>query len=385
MKKIKADAIVGFKYNKSHPGEIFGKSRVFYNTFEKLQGSVDYNVIGRMESSHKHDLPLENFMHDFIGYPRMVRNSVRTDTELIHVFSQEEAYLLKFLKEKKVPKVVSCLDIIPIIFKPTVTSFPTRFLRSFNIVKSDAVRLKNHLSNADMIITISNNTRNDLIQHLKISPEKLKTVYLGVDNKFSIPTVEDRDSVKQKYSLPASYILYLGSEQPRKNFPFLLKSFYKLKKDHKLPDIKLLKVGKPQIGIEEHNEIIELTKSLNMEKDVIFIEHVLDKDLNSVYNSAQVFVYPSIYEGFGLPPLEAMACGCPVITSNTSSLPEVVGDAGVMVHPHDTNSLSEAIYQILSNQSLGDELRKKGLSRAKLFSWDKTAAETRGIYNEIIS
>jgi glycosyltransferase involved in cell wall biosynthesis len=385
MNKIKTDAIVGFKYNKTHQGEMFGKSRVFYKTSEKLRYKVDYNVIGHMESNLNNNLPLKNFIHDFVGYPRMVKDRIRTDTDLIHVFSQEEAYLLKFLKKINVSKVVSCLDIIPLIFQPKITSYTTRFLRSTNILKSDAVRLQNHLKNADRIITISDNTKNDLIQHLKISPEKIQTIYLGVDENFTIPTKTESDLIKQKYSLPESYILYLGSEQPRKNFPFLLKSFYKLKKAHDLPKLKLLKVGRPQIGLVQHNEIIKLIKELNIENEVIFIDHIPDKDLTAVYNAASVFVYPSLYEGFGLPPLEAMSCGCPVITSNTSSLPEVVGNAGIMVDPNDVDLLCDKMYQILSNDSLGEELRKKGLNRAKLFNWDKTASETLRIYEEIIS
>jgi hypothetical protein len=165
MNKIKADAIVGFKHNPYKQGEMFGKSRVYYKTSEKLQNSVDYNVIGYMEPSYQYNVPLKNFMHDFFFYPQMVKNAVRPDADLIHVFSQEEAYLLKFL-QNNIPKVVSCLDIIPLIFKQEVTSFSTRFLKSFKIIKSDEVRFKKHFDNADKIIAISNSTKQDLIRYL---------------------------------------------------------------------------------------------------------------------------------------------------------------------------------------------------------------------------
>jgi len=383
MNKIKADAIVGFKHKKNGQREMFGKSRVFYKTAEKLHGIVDYNVIGYMEPVY--NIPLKNLVHDFVVYPRMVRNSIRKDTDIIHVFSQEEAYLLKFLKENDVPKVLSCLDIISLIFPPEITARSTKLLKSANLIKSDTVRLMKHFENADRIITISNNTKNDLIQYLKISPEKIQTIYLGVDETFKIPNQKQKDHVKLKYSLPKSFILYLGSEQPRKNFPFLLKSFYKLKKAYELPNIKLIKVGRSQIGLKQHNEIIKLIRTLNLEKDVIFINHIPDEELNAIYNAATVFVYPSLYEGFGLPPLEAMASGCPVITSNTSSLPEVVGNAGMMVDPCDINSLTQKIYEIVSDHGLASKLRKNGLNQAKLFNWNKTSSETLKIYNDLIS
>lgn len=133
----------------------------------------------------------------------------------------------------------------------------------------------------------------------------------------------------------------------------------------------------------KYKSIFETVDILNLQKDVIFSDYVPDEYLTLLYNAADLFVYPSLYEGFGLPPLEAMACGTPVITSNTSSLPEVVGDAGVMIDPYDVDGLAKAMFEVLTNEGLREDMRKKGLKRAKLFSWEKTAKETLKIYEEV--
>jgi len=133
----------------------------------------------------------------------------------------------------------------------------------------------------------------------------------------------------------------------------------------------------------KYNKIFSTMEELDLKKDVIFTGYVPDEDLVKIYNAADLFVFPSIYEGFGLPPLEAMACGCPVITSNTSSLPEVVGDAGVMVDPYDDKTLADEMHRILSNNGFKTELSKKSLERAELFSWRQTAKETWKVYEEV--
>jgi glycosyltransferase involved in cell wall biosynthesis len=133
----------------------------------------------------------------------------------------------------------------------------------------------------------------------------------------------------------------------------------------------------------KYDDIFRNIEALNLQEDVIFTGYVPKEDLVKFYNLADLFVYPSLYEGFGLPPLEAMACGCPVITSNTSSLPEVVGDAGIMVNPYDVNELVKVMYEVLTNEGLKKELSKKGLERAKLFDWKKTAEETWKAYEMV--
>lgn len=151
----------------------------------------------------------------------------------------------------------------------------------------------------------------------------------------------------------------------------------------------MLKIGNPQWP-KAREKLEKLIKELNLKEDVIFLGYVPTEELPKFYNAADLFVYPSLYAGFGLPPLEAMACGTPVITSNLSSLPEVVGNAGIMINPYDKNQLVKAMYKVLTDKNLRENLIKKGLERAKIFNWEKAARETLRVYstfatNQIVS
>lgn len=235
--------------------------------------------------------------------------------------------------------------------------------------------LKNHPIH---IITISEYIKQELINYLKISESRITVIYEGVNHE-KYKRLSKNDEIMKKYSIPEDrrMILCVGSEHPRKNFPTLIKAFHKLKK--KYGDVKLVKVGSPQWK-GARGELLKLIKELNLQNVIIFTGYVSEEDLPGIYNVADLFVFPSFYEGFGLPPLEAMACGCPVITSNTSSIPEVVGDAGIMVDPYDVDGLADAMYEVLTNESLREDMIKRGLKRAKMFSWEKCARETLKVY-----
>lgn len=172
----------------------------------------------------------------------------------------------------------------------------------------------------------------------------------------------------------------LSTLEPRKNNQRLIKCYYQLLLEKSLEDIYLVLVGSKGWL---YDEIFETVNSYpELKNKVIFTGYVDDEDLSSIYSGATLFVYPSLYEGFGLPPLEAMQCGVPVITSNTSSLPEVVGDAGIMINPKDEDALCQAILNLLNNSDLQKELSEKGLERAKIFNWEKCARETVEIYQK---
>jgi glycosyltransferase involved in cell wall biosynthesis len=234
------------------------------------------------------------------------------------------------------------------------------------------------LKTADKIIAVSNSTKNDLINYFNIPEEKIRVILLAADEKFKPLSNKEIKEAKQKYNLNFPFILYVGTLEPRKNIPSLIKAFYKLKK--KTLQYKLVITGKKGW---KYKEIFETIDKLNLQNDVVFTGYVSDDDLPALYNAADLFVYPSIYEGFGLPPLEAMACGTPVITSNTSSLPEVVGDAGIMIDPPDVDGLADAMHEVLTNEGLRANMIKKGLGRAKMFSWEKCARETLEVYEEV--
>ncbi|MBW9221791.1 glycosyltransferase family 4 protein [Methanothermococcus sp. SCGC AD-155-C09] len=231
---------------------------------------------------------------------------------------------------------------------------------------------------ADKIISVSHNTKKDVIKYFKIPEDKIEVIYNGVNEEYKPLPDNEIEKIRQKYNLEYPFILYVGGLAPNKNIPTLIKAFYKLKKQRLLH--KLVIIGAKRL---KYNSIFETIDKLNLQKDVIFTGYVPEEDLPALYNAADLFVYPSIYEGFGLPPLEAMACGIPVITSNSSSLPEVVGNAGIMVDPYDVDGLSRAMYEVLTNDGLREELRKRGLERAKLFTWKKCAEEHLKVYEEV--
>jgi glycosyltransferase involved in cell wall biosynthesis len=176
------------------------------------------------------------------------------------------------------------------------------------------------------------------------------------------------------------FILYLGSETPRMNLELILKAMAKLKK--LLPQVKLLKIGDPQ-SYQGRKNTIELMDKLNLSGDVILMGYVPEEDLPYWYSAVDVLVYPCLYAGFGLPPLEAMACGTPVITSNTSSIPEVMGDGGLMVDPYNPDELMVKLYEVLTMEDLNKKLIRKGLERAKSFKWDDSAKKTQRVYEEL--
>nr|MQY55010.1 glycosyltransferase [Dehalococcoidia bacterium] len=180
------------------------------------------------------------------------------------------------------------------------------------------------------------------------------------------------------------YILFVGSEHPRKNLSTLLTAFKKLKGGKQFRDLKLVKVGRAG-GLEAdfRGQTMKVVAALDLHREVVFTEFVPEEELPVYYFNAECFVFPSLYEGFGFPPLEAMACGCPVVTSNTSSLPEVVGDAAIMVDPYDVDGLTNAMREVLTNDGLREAMIEKGLAQAKKFSWDKTAEKTLEVYERL--
>lgn len=266
-------------------------------------------------------------------------------------------------------KVITIHDLTPTLFPHTFRSI---------MVVLHKLLFPRTLKTADKIIADSKNTKKDLINYFNVPEEKIRVILLAADEKFKPLNKEGIKEVKQNYNLNFSFILYVGTLEPRKNIPSLIKAFYKLKR--KNINYKLVITGKKG---RKYKEIFETIDKLNLQKDVIFTGYVSDEDLPALYKAADLFVYPSLYEGFGLPPLEAMACGTPVITSNTSSLPEVVGDAGIMVNPYDVDGLADAMYEVLTNDELREDMIKKGLERAKMFSWEKCAKETLDVYEEV--
>lgn len=300
---------------------------------------------------------------DRYRYRLIVKNSIHPDN-IKHLTNQELAYLLNHLNLDKT--VVTCYDLIPWVYENNHGNYWK------NIMKG--------LKRSDRIITISEFSKQEIIRELKYPEERIDIVSVAVDHDVYRPN-RDKTILKQ-FNIPEDQktILYVGSETPRMNLDYLLKSLSKLKKT--FPDFKLIKVGDPQSFGARENFLNSITEN-GLEKNVIFTGYVAEEELPKWYNAADLLVYPCLYAGFGVPPLEAMACGTPVITSNTSSLPEVVGDAGIMVDPNDPMEMSRSMLEILTNESEMEAMVQRGLKRSKLFQWDDSARITGQIYREL--
>ena len=264
------------------------------------------------------------------------------------------------------------------VYDLTFMLFPEYHVKGMHSFARDT---KKYVDRSDCLIAISEHTKRDVVEHLHIPPERVRVTLLAADERYRVISNEQAvAAVLAKYGIDREYILYTGTLEPRKNVPTLLRAFHLFRQETGAPH-RLVLAGKRGWL---YDKIFAEVRSLGLEADVIFTGYVPDEDLPYLYNGAALFAYPSFYEGFGLPPLEAMACGCPVVTSNRSSLPEVVGDAGLMVDPNRHEELAEAMVNILSNGQLSSLLREKGLSRAAEFSWKRCAVETLAIYNDVL-
>lgn len=242
--------------------------------------------------------------------------------------------------------------------------------------------MKRSMDTSDMVIAVSENTKKDILLNYKIKEQKVKVVYEAVDENFH-PVInlkeEKTAKVKAKYGIMGNFILTVSLISPRKNMVNLIRAFTRLKQNGKI-DHQLVIVG-PKGWL--FKEIFEEAARSGYKEDIIFSDFVAQDELVMLYNTADVFVYPSLYEGFGLPLLEAMACNCPVVASNCSSITEVCSEAALLVDPYDPNGLADAIFKVLADSSFKKSLIEKGSIRAASFSWRRAAVETVEIYNSL--
>ena len=235
---------------------------------------------------------------------------------------------------------------------------------------------------ADLVLADSQNTKDDLVELLGVDPRRIEVIYPGVGERFR--PIEDQallERVRRRYDLPTRFILGLGTLEPRKNFARLIEAFASLQVG-RFASLHLVIAGRKGWLYEG---IFAAVERLGLGGKVAFPGFIADEDLPALYNLAELFAFPSLYEGFGLPPLEAMACGTPVITSNASSLPEVVGEAGIMVEPRDVRALAEAMERALTDTSLRAGMKAKGLEQAGRFTWEKAAQATMAVYRDVVA
>ena len=234
---------------------------------------------------------------------------------------------------------------------------------------------------SDCILTVSEASKRDILHFFNVSPEKIVVVYNAIDDHFWLtPPEEEVARVRERYQLDHQFVLYVGNIKPHKNLVRLIEAFAELRRTSGLEELKLLIIG------DEISKLPALRRAVHghkLHKHVRFLGYVSDGTLRALYRLASVFVFPSLYEGFGLPPLEAMASGTPVVTSNQSSLPEVTGDAAVLVDPYDVDSIVDGMRRVLTDPELAANLRRLGPLRAREFSWARSVEKTREVYGQV--
>ena len=234
---------------------------------------------------------------------------------------------------------------------------------------------------AARIATVSEYSRQDLLDIYKLSPDKVVVTYNGVESSFtpqpSVPN--EAEAVRKRFGVSRDFLLAVGSLQPRKNLVRLIRAYARLRSEREDFRPQLVIVGRK---LWLTSEIFDEVKRQRWADDVILTGYVADEDLPALYRAARAFVYPSLFEGFGLPPLEAMASGTPVVTSDVSSLPEITGDAALLIDPNDERALANALIEIMNNDRLRAELREKGIAQAKKFTWRDAAEKTLRLYQE---
>ncbi|MBN1658240.1 MAG: glycosyltransferase family 4 protein [Anaerolineae bacterium] len=263
--------------------------------------------------------------------------------------------------------LASSLPFVVTIHDLSFVNYPQNFRGGNRAYLRLFTRLSVHT--ARRVVAVSKSTRADLAHFYGVSPRKVDVVYHGVDPAFRPLPADEVEAFRVRRGLPDQFILFVGTLEPRKNIAGLISAYAQMPASR--PPL-LLVGGKGWL----YDDVYRRVEELNLADKVHFIGYVDAAELPAWYNAALLFVYPSLYEGFGLPALEAMACGLPVISSTASSLPEVVGEAGILVDPHDTDALAEALQRVAGNASLRDELTAAGMRQASRFSWTETARST---------
>ena len=355
---------IHFIYGESK-SSAFGINNLSDYLIKSLSRVVTYNIISYKK---KFNLPFSGKFYRYLYYPIKSFLKVFNKDGVVHISSQlygHICYLFLILRRKI---IITCCDIIPLIYPGGYSSFDLFFYR---------ISLSG-LKKATKIIAISKSTKNDLIKYLKIPKQKIIVIYPGIDKQNSILKEKRKKELKKRLFSDKKVILYVGSYLKNKNINGLIKVFYEIHKEIKSAILVIVNEKEKM-----PNEYIDLMYNLGVQKMVRFTNHVTDQELVNIYNCSDILIYPSFYEGFGLPPLEAMACGCPVITSNTSSLPEVVGDAGIMVDHNDYNEIAKNAIMLLKNPEIRNKMIMKGLKQTEKFR-NSLSEKVLDIYKELI-
>lgn len=297
------------------------------------------------------------------------------DIDIVH-YPYFEPFFLTLPVFSKSKKIVTVHDLTPL-------AFPSHFKPGLKGMLKWQVQ-KFALRNADAIITDSESSKKDIIKYAGIDSAKINVVYLAAGSEFKVLNSEEKiKDVRLKYELPNKFILYVGDATWNKNLPRLIEAVSKI-------NVSLVMVGKALVDkkIDMQNpwnkDLVKVQKLAGKNQKIFCLGFVSSENLVALYNTATLFVMPSIYEGFGLPILEAMSCGCPVVASKGGSLAEVVGEAGKYVDHYNVDSIASGINEVFNSPNLQKELSQKGIVQSRKFTWNKTTDETMGVYRNVV-
>jgi glycosyltransferase involved in cell wall biosynthesis len=268
------------------------------------------------------------------------------------------------------PSVVTIHDLIYYLYPEQCPSRLAHYYARFMLWQA--------IRQARVLITVSEHSKQDLIRHFRFAADKIQVVFQAADERCGVECSQSDANIEQTYGITRPYILYVGKHHPYKNIKTLLHAY---NRDAAVYErFQLVIAGKRE---DRRSDLYRLAQTLHADASVVFTGFVAENELFTLYRRARLFVFPSCYEGFGLPPLEAMACGAPVVTSNAASLPEVVGEAAIQADPFDVPAFADAMRHILLNPDVWQHYRRKGLERARTFSWDTAAKHLLTIYEQV--
>ncbi len=285
------------------------------------------------------------------------------------IFFAPTSFIIPAFLPKKIKTVVTVHDLVSILF-------PSTHLKKAVFIEK--LLLSRIVKKSIKLCSVSENTKNDILKTFNCDKDKISVVYCGVSDKYKRLGDEEIEKLKKASIAPKKFFLSVSTIEPRKNYVNLVRAFSIFLKTN--PDFELVIVG--QKGWQYEQVFSEVEKS-NISDKVKFPDYIPENGLLNLYNLATAFVFPSFYEGFGIPPLEAMSCGCPVIASNRSSIPEVVGNAGLIVDPDSPGDIAEKMKMVAFNEALANELREKGFERTKAFNWEDSAKKMISIFKSI--
>jgi glycosyltransferase involved in cell wall biosynthesis len=345
---------------------------LFKNAYINIVNSIHNNKSRTLLNRGKRKI--QSKLLDCLTY-LTIKKKIGKDFDIYHSFFFPLPNLSKYKVAVK-QKIITVYDLIPVL----MPQFFTEGMQHF-FLKELIPSIEIH---KDWVICISHSTKKDFCKLTGMPEERVFVTHLGASNNFYKESNTAKiQATLNKYKIPQGrYILGLSTLEPRKNTAHLIRCFFKILSESNYDDVYLVLAGSKGWLYEEVFETAD--SNSNLKDKVIFTGFIDDEDLSSIYSGASFFVYPSLYEGFGLPPLEAMQCGLPVITSNNSSLPEVVGDAGIMVDATNEAQLCQAMTKLLNDPNLCQQLSKQAFQQSQNFSWEKCAAETIAIYQHIL-